>query len=53
MKILDESVSRGEMTISDAKNIAYRALFENSNVIYDLGLQYKRLEPGMPRLCPK
>lgn len=48
MKILDESVSGGEMTILDAKNIAYRALFDNSNVIYNLRLQFAPLEPGMP-----
>jgi len=51
IKLLNASVTRGEMTIADAKNIAYRAFFENSNVIYNLRLQYRPLEPGIPLLC--
>jgi hypothetical protein len=45
--ILWESVSRGELTLSDAKDIARKALFDNSNELYSLGLEMKPLNPGI------
>jgi hypothetical protein len=45
-KILGDSVARGELTISDAKGIARKALFDNSNVLYDLKLKWKPVEGG-------
>jgi hypothetical protein len=53
MKILGESISRGEMTLSDAKDIARRALFENSNKLYNLELQLKPFETGTPPISLK
>jgi hypothetical protein len=41
MKILGESVSRGELKLSDAKVIAQEALFDNSNLLYNLKLELK------------
>jgi hypothetical protein len=49
-QILDESVSRGEMALSDAKDIARKALFSNSNTLYNLKLKLRLSEPGPPLL---
>jgi hypothetical protein len=40
------------MTLSDAKDIARKALFSNSNTLYNLNLELKLAEPGPPLLTP-
>ena len=37
-------MSRGEMTLLEAKTIARNAFFDNSNSLYELGLEYEPLQ---------
>jgi hypothetical protein len=44
---LGQNITRGELTIEDAKAIARKALFDNSNTLYMLNLQYTPLPTAL------